>query len=212
MSETDVIEPKQEENTPKIPQDYPDATGILNYVDLENLPVAKNEKTGAEIQLAVSVFQRGAMEGQGFLTVPVTKDNLAEYIEFRGRDNVAEKLQAIENLSCQAALVMFGSCKEAEKDEKGKVTLKYPTEILIDKLIKAIGDGSVSGETIGQLEARKKLLVQEMAKASKSCYNPDKTPNLDAVLRVVELGKKIENIDVQISNRRRNPKDDSGDE
>lgn len=141
--------------------------------------VKTNPETGevvASITPVIEVVKRGAMEGNPYVTVTVTKENLNDYVKFRGIDSVLDILNAKERLDAQEALNYVGVQLENEKgegtvfkdalanvpDEKkpktktGEFIEKWVinwTKDLVDKLYQTLTEGKVRGGlTIAKIE------------------------------------------------------------
>jgi len=83
--------------------------------------VKKNEDGTVlvEITPTVEVIKRGTMEGNPFVTINVTKENLNDYVKFRGVDVILEMLNAKERIDAQEALKYVATQQEAEFEAQG---------------------------------------------------------------------------------------------
>jgi hypothetical protein len=88
----------------------------------------KKDETGAvivSITPTVEVVKRGAYEGNPFVTISVTRENLNDYVKFRGIDSVLDVLNAKERIDAQEALNYVATQQEAEFEAAGKEDIMF---------------------------------------------------------------------------------------
>lgn len=159
-----------------------------------NIPIKVLEKKDEQGNLigavtpTIAVIQRGALKGNPYPVIKVTKENLNSYFKFRGVENVIDRINAFEAQVAQGTMQYvlakaFPTPEEADYDSEAYVdggvdpeTSKPLVKILLDKFVsvieefwKTLSEGKVrSGETIDSLEEDKKVILAEMQEIIKS--------------------------------------------
>jgi hypothetical protein len=171
---------------------------------LEIRPLVKKDEQDqviATITPVCEVIQRGELEGSPFITIKVTKENLNEYVKFRGLDKVLDTLNSAESLDSQEALNYVATQQEREmggkeeifidlnadlpedkkpKNKKGEVLPKWAidfSKFSIDRLYQTLLEGKVRGGlTIAKIE--EELLPDLRAQLQKAIADGTKATDI----------------------------------
>lgn len=172
-------------------------------------PVTKNEVTVTPV---IAKIKRGSAKDIEYPYFQVTEANLMDWIKFRGPKIVAKMANAREQQEGQSALDVAGEWEEKKSvDENNKeVIIHLLSNIDSDKYWNAyISDTLRGGETKAKLmEEQEELKVEfmdmftEMMKPANQ--NPAKQDEFK--LKMLELQKEVQDLDVAIAERSRERK------